>query len=97
LTGIAAVVKSHSSDIAFNHPDRGVNTMSTDIKMLGCSAEALERHFKSQYNINMYVAGLLSDAQELIAMGRTEQANQIINQVKYYFFEFTNTRDEVTV
>jgi hypothetical protein len=45
----------------------------------------------------MYVAGLLSDAQELIAMGRTEQANQIINQVKYYFFEFTNTRDEVTV
>jgi hypothetical protein len=28
LTGIAAVVKSHLSDIAFNHPDRGVNKMS---------------------------------------------------------------------
>lgn len=71
--------------------------MSTDIKMFGCSAESLERQFKCQYNINMYVAGLLSDAQELIAMGRTEQANQIINQVKYYFFEFTNTRELTTL
>jgi len=25
LTGIPTVVKSHLSDIAFNHPDRGVN------------------------------------------------------------------------
>jgi hypothetical protein len=44
----------------------------------------------------MYVAGLLSDAQELSAMGKTEQANQIINQVKYYFFEFTDTRNQVS-
>jgi hypothetical protein len=92
------VVKSHLSDIAFNHPDRGVNNMSNqEIKMLGCTEEALTKHFSAQYNINMYVAGLLSDAQELIAMGRTEQANQIINQVKFYFFEHTDTRNEVTV
>jgi hypothetical protein len=70
--------------------------MSTDIKMFGCPAESVERQFKSQYNINMYVAGLLSDAQELVAMGKTEQANQIINQVKYYFFEFTDTRNQVS-
>jgi hypothetical protein len=68
-----------------------------DIKMLGCPAEMLEQQFKRQYNINMYVAGLLSDAQELIAAGDVEQANQIINSVKYYFFEFTDTRGEVTV
>ena len=68
-----------------------------EIKMLGCSAEMLEKQFKSQYNINMYVAGLLSDAQELTEMGKTEEANQLINQVKYYFFEFTDTRNEVTV
>jgi hypothetical protein len=42
----------------------------------------------------MYLAGILSDAQELIAMGRTEQANQVINQVKHYFFEYTDTRYE---
>jgi hypothetical protein len=68
-----------------------------EIKMLGCSAEMLEKQLKSQYNINMYVAGLLSDAQELTTMGKTTEANQLINQVKYYFFEFTDTRNEVTV
>lgn len=68
-----------------------------EIKMLGCSAKQLEKQFKSQYNINMYVAGLLSDAQELASMGKTIQSNQIINQVKYYFFEFTDTRNEATV
>ena len=68
-----------------------------EIKMLGCPAEMLEKQFKSQYNINMYVAGLLSDSQELTEMGKTQEANQLINQVKYYFFEFTDTRNEVTV
>lgn len=68
-----------------------------EIKMLGCPAEMLDKQFKSQYNINMYVAGLLSDAQMLLEMGKTEEANQLINQVKYYFFEYTNTRSEVTV
>jgi 20S proteasome alpha/beta subunit len=68
-----------------------------EIQMLGCPAEMLEKQFKSQYNINMYVAGLLSDAQELLTMGKTVEANQLMNQVKYYFFEFTDTRNEVTV
>ena len=68
-----------------------------EIKMLGCPAVMLEKQFNSQYNINMYVAGLLSDAQELLSMGKTEEANQLMNQVKYYFFEFTDTRNEVTV
>ena len=68
-----------------------------ELQMLGCPSDMLEQQFKRQYNINMYMAGLLSDAQELLAMGKTEQANQILNQVKYYFFEFTDTRNEVTV
>jgi hypothetical protein len=76
---------------------KGKKMQNQEIKMLGCPAEMLEKQFKSQYNINMYVAGLLSDAQELTAMGKTEEANQLINQVKYYFFEFTDTRNEVTV
>jgi len=39
---------------------------------------------------------MLSDAQELIAMGKQDQANQVINQVKHYFFEFTDTRNQVS-
>lgn len=68
-----------------------------EIKMFGCTEEMLNKQFSAQYNINMYIAGLLSDAQEYIAMGNTEQATQILNQVKHYIFEHTDTRNEVTV
>jgi hypothetical protein len=71
--------------------------MYTEIDIFGCTTEMLDTQFKRQYNINMYVAGLVSDAQELIRMGKTEQAEQILNQVKHYFFEHTDTRNEVTV
>ena len=71
--------------------------MYTEIDIFGCTKEMLDTQFKRQYNINMYIAGLLSDAQELNDMGKTEQANQILNQVKHYFFEHTDTRNEVTV
>lgn len=63
--------------------------------MFGTLVESVEADFRTAYNINMRLAGMLSDAQELIAMGNTEQANQIINQVKHYFFEFTDTRNAV--
>jgi hypothetical protein len=33
------------------------------------------------------------EIQELIEMGDTQKANQVINRVKYYFSEYTNTRD----
>ena len=61
----------------------------TQIDMFGCAEAVLVDKFKRQDNINMYLAGLLSDAQELNLMGNTEQANQLINQVKFYFFEYT--------
>ena len=64
-------------------------------KMLGTPVETLEASFYTAYNINMRLAGMLSDVQELIAMGDTERANQVINQVKHYFFEFTDTRNLV--
>lgn len=69
--------------------------MNNEIKMLGCTEVQLEQQFARQYNINMYLAGLLSDAQHLIEAGRNDQAVQIINQVKHYFFEHTDTRGEV--
>jgi 20S proteasome alpha/beta subunit len=70
--------------------------MEYEIQMFGCNTVYLEKQFQSQYNINMYLAGLLSDAQELVSMGKTDEANQILNQVKYYFFDFTDTRNQVS-
>jgi hypothetical protein len=64
-------------------------------QMLGTPVETLEASFYTAYNINMRLAGMLSDVQELIAMGDTERANQVINQVKHYFFEFTDTRNMI--
>jgi hypothetical protein len=75
---------------------RKVNMKTQEIKMLGCTVESVESSFNTAYNINMRLAGMLSDAQELIAMGKQEQATQVINQVKHYFFEFTDTRTQVS-
>ena len=66
-----------------------------DIKMFGTTTNSLEGFFDRAYNINMTLAGMLSDAQELIAMGEIEKANQVMNSVKHYFFEYTDTRNEV--
>jgi hypothetical protein len=68
-----------------------------EIKMFGTTTESVESAFHTAYNINMRLAGMLSDAQELLEMGKTEQATQVINQVKHYFFEFTDTRNQVSV
>jgi hypothetical protein len=43
----------------------------------------------------MRLAGMLSDAQHLIDIGATVEATQVLNQVKYYFFEYTDTRNLV--
>jgi hypothetical protein len=63
--------------------------------MFGTSVGVVEANIENAYNVNMRMAGMLSDAQELISMGKTEQANQILNRVKYYFFYYTDTRGAV--
>ena len=64
--------------------------------MFGTSVSVVEANIENAYNVNMRMAGMLSDAQELISMGNTEKANQILNRVKYYFFEYTDTRNSVS-
>ena len=39
---------------------------------------------------NMVVAGLMSDAQELMAMGNTERARQTLNIAKHVLFNITD-------
>lgn len=60
---------------------------------LGATIQQVENSFRTSYNINSTLAGMLSDAQELIDMGDTKSANEMINRVKHYFFEFTDTRN----
>jgi hypothetical protein len=66
-----------------------------EIKMFGTTVKAVEQSFATAHNINMHLAGMLSDVQELISAGNTDQANQIINQVKHCIFEYTDTRNNV--
>lgn len=48
-----------------------------------------ERHkqYAQMVGISMFVAGLMSDAQECIAYGMTEEARQILNKAKWVLFE----------
>ena len=64
-----------------------------EIKMFGTTVKTVEQSFATAHNINMRFASMLSDVQELISAGNTNQANQIINQVKHCIFEYTDTRN----
>ena len=63
-----------------------------EVKMFGCSVDTMREWIGRSitYEIagrDMFVASILSDAQELIAMGATEQARQLINRAKWVLFE----------
>jgi len=68
-----------------------------EIKVYGCPEALVKKNFESQYNINMYLAGMLSDAQHAIGSGQDELATKILNQVKLYFFEYTDCRNETKI
>lgn len=68
--------------------------MKTDneVKMFGCSIDIMREWIGRSitYKVagrDMFVASILSDAQELISMGATEQARQLINRAKWVLFE----------
>ena len=48
-----------------------------------------ERHkqYAQMVGISLFVAGLMSDAQECIAHGMTEEARLILNKAKWVLFE----------
>lgn len=68
-----------------------------DIKLYGCPEALVKKNFEGQYNINMYLAGMLSDAQHAIASGQDDLAKTILNQIKLYFFEYTDCRNETKI
>ena len=64
-------------------------------QMFGTAEATVDANFENAYNINMRLMGMLSDVQECIASDDIKRANQIINRVKYYFCEYTDTRSNV--
>ena len=67
-------------------------THEREVKMFGCSIDTMREWIDRSitYKVagrDMFVASILSDAQELIAMGATEQARQLINRAKWMLFE----------
>jgi hypothetical protein len=65
---------------------------SAELTMYGCNIteykESVRRSFTYRYTGgNMIVASLMSDAQELIAMGDSESARQMLNRAKSILFD----------
>ncbi len=63
-----------------------------EITMYGCDIDAFKESVKDSitYELSggaMVVAGLMSDAQELMALGHTETARQYLNRAKALMFD----------
>jgi hypothetical protein len=63
-----------------------------EITMYGCDIEAFKEsvRYSITYELSggaMVVAGLMSDAQELMALGHTETARQYLNRAKALMFD----------
>lgn len=67
-------------------------TATNEQSMYGCDIEQFKASIRESITYrytggNMVVAGLMSDAQELIAMGQTEAARQMLNRAKAVLFD----------
>lgn len=65
----------------------------SEVKMFGCPIDIMRGWIDRSTTFkvagrDMFVASILSDAQELLAMGSNEQARQLINRAKWILFEY---------
>jgi hypothetical protein len=63
-----------------------------EITMYGCDIDAFKKSVKGSFTYEMtggamVIAGLMSDAQELMALGDTETARQYLNRAKALVFD----------
>lgn len=63
-----------------------------EITMYGCNFEAFKESVRDSFTYEvaggaMIIAGLMSDAQELMALGDTETARQYLNRAKALVFD----------
>lgn len=67
-------------------------TTADQVKMYGMTTETIRNEYMDSITakfsgLEMVVAGILSDCQELTAMGRSEQVRQQLNVAKFILFE----------
>lgn len=68
-------------------------------RMFGMSKEDIREEYMESLTarlsgLEMVVAGILSDAQELLAMDRAEAARKQMNIAKFVLFEMMDRREE---
>jgi hypothetical protein len=71
---------------------KGINMTTKEMQCYGCDIEQFVASVTScityKFNgANMVIAGLMSDAQEAMAFGDTENARQSLNRAKYLLFK----------
>jgi len=72
-------------------------TTADQVKMFGMTKETIREEYMNGITakfsgMEMVVAGILSDCQELTAMGRSEQVRQQLNVAKFILFEMINEK-----
>ncbi len=68
-------------------------------RMFGMTEENIREQYMNSITarlsgMEMVVAGILSDAQELLSMGRSEDARKQMNIAKFVLFEIMDRREE---
>jgi hypothetical protein len=67
------------------------------VKMFGMTEDSIRTQYMDSITakfsgLEMVVAGILSDCQELTAMGRSEQVRQQLNVAKFILFEMIDKK-----
>jgi hypothetical protein len=73
--------------------------MNREIKMFGMTEQDIREQYMESLTaklsgLEMVVAGILSDCQELGEMGRTEKVRQQLNVAKFILFEMMEAKRE---
>jgi hypothetical protein len=73
-------------------------TTADQVKMFGMTEDSIRNEYMDSITakfsgLEMVVAGILSDCQELTAMGRSEQVRQQLNVAKFILFEMINKKE----
>ena len=74
-----------------------MSTRDIELKMYGMLGKDIRNQYMESITaklsgMEMVVAGILSDAQELLAMGRSEDARRYMNRAKFVLFEMMDAK-----
>jgi hypothetical protein len=73
---------------------------SGDLQMFGMSTDDIREQYMNSLTaefcgLEMVVAGILSDAQELLVMDRKDESRKLMNIAKFILFEMMDKRETV--